>query len=334
MRNRLPFSTAAPTPTDLVLPVSTLADPDRVTVLGREAPSSAGGRARRGAVRARRAAVPVPVDRRLLAAVLPERPRPDLARRTQLVPVALGGLPGDRRRTRPLGPAVRAARGALAPLGLLGDRARRRPATRPTPACSRSPRSTGARIRARVRGAREVERARPASSPSPRHGRRARPLPGGPAARGRRRARSSRTRTGWRSSPSARRGRGRATRRSDPSACRRRRSRSPVAGVAYYEPASRRPRPTPRDPRGRNRPVPRVQPAAVGAARGRRRCRSRASRCPMRGRIGGSARRPSNASRSTTPVRPSRSRSSSHGAARRGSGSRAWSSSTRVTAPG
>jgi Putative zinc-finger len=35
VRNRLPFSTAAPTPTDLVLPMSTLADADRVAVLGR-----------------------------------------------------------------------------------------------------------------------------------------------------------------------------------------------------------------------------------------------------------------------------------------------------------
>ncbi|HET8526030.1 MAG TPA: zf-HC2 domain-containing protein [Actinomycetota bacterium] len=35
VRNRLPFSTAAPTPTDLVLPISTLADADRLTVLGR-----------------------------------------------------------------------------------------------------------------------------------------------------------------------------------------------------------------------------------------------------------------------------------------------------------
>src|SRR5262245_45926310 len=35
VRNRLPFSTDAPTPTDLVLPISTLADADRVTVLGR-----------------------------------------------------------------------------------------------------------------------------------------------------------------------------------------------------------------------------------------------------------------------------------------------------------
>jgi Putative zinc-finger len=35
VRNRLPFSTAAPVPADLILPVSTLTDPDRVTVLGR-----------------------------------------------------------------------------------------------------------------------------------------------------------------------------------------------------------------------------------------------------------------------------------------------------------
>jgi hypothetical protein len=35
VRNRLPFSTAAPLPGDLILPVSTLMDPDRVTVLGR-----------------------------------------------------------------------------------------------------------------------------------------------------------------------------------------------------------------------------------------------------------------------------------------------------------
>ena len=35
VRNRLPFSTAAPLPADLILPVSTLTDPDRVTVLGR-----------------------------------------------------------------------------------------------------------------------------------------------------------------------------------------------------------------------------------------------------------------------------------------------------------
>jgi hypothetical protein len=35
VRNRLPFSTAAPIPTDLVLPISTLADADRLTVLGR-----------------------------------------------------------------------------------------------------------------------------------------------------------------------------------------------------------------------------------------------------------------------------------------------------------
>jgi hypothetical protein len=35
VRNRLPFSTAAPSPTDLVLPISTLADADRLTVLGR-----------------------------------------------------------------------------------------------------------------------------------------------------------------------------------------------------------------------------------------------------------------------------------------------------------
>lgn len=35
VRNRLPFSTAAPIPTDLVLPISTLADADRVAVLGR-----------------------------------------------------------------------------------------------------------------------------------------------------------------------------------------------------------------------------------------------------------------------------------------------------------
>jgi Putative zinc-finger len=35
VRNRLPFSTSAPLPADLVLPVSTLTDPDRVTVLGR-----------------------------------------------------------------------------------------------------------------------------------------------------------------------------------------------------------------------------------------------------------------------------------------------------------
>lgn len=35
VRNRLPFSTDAPTPTDLVLPISTLADADRLTVLGR-----------------------------------------------------------------------------------------------------------------------------------------------------------------------------------------------------------------------------------------------------------------------------------------------------------
>jgi hypothetical protein len=36
VRNRLPFSTAAPLPADLILPVSTLTDPDRVTVLGRD----------------------------------------------------------------------------------------------------------------------------------------------------------------------------------------------------------------------------------------------------------------------------------------------------------
>jgi Putative zinc-finger len=35
VRNRLPFSTSAPIPTDLVLPISTLADADRLTVLGR-----------------------------------------------------------------------------------------------------------------------------------------------------------------------------------------------------------------------------------------------------------------------------------------------------------
>ena len=35
VRNRLPFSTDAPIPADLVLPISTLSDPDRVTVLGR-----------------------------------------------------------------------------------------------------------------------------------------------------------------------------------------------------------------------------------------------------------------------------------------------------------
>jgi hypothetical protein len=35
VRNRLPFSTAAPLPADLILPVSTLTDPDRVRVLGR-----------------------------------------------------------------------------------------------------------------------------------------------------------------------------------------------------------------------------------------------------------------------------------------------------------
>jgi putative zinc finger protein len=35
VRNRLPFSTAAPLPADMILPVSTLADPDRVTVLRR-----------------------------------------------------------------------------------------------------------------------------------------------------------------------------------------------------------------------------------------------------------------------------------------------------------
>ena len=35
VRNRLPFSTAAAAPTDLVLPISTLADADRLTVLGR-----------------------------------------------------------------------------------------------------------------------------------------------------------------------------------------------------------------------------------------------------------------------------------------------------------
>ncbi len=35
VRNRLPFSTAAPLPGDLVLPVSTLTDPDRMSVLGR-----------------------------------------------------------------------------------------------------------------------------------------------------------------------------------------------------------------------------------------------------------------------------------------------------------
>jgi Putative zinc-finger len=35
VRNRLPFSTSAPLPADLVLPVSTLTDPDRVTVLAR-----------------------------------------------------------------------------------------------------------------------------------------------------------------------------------------------------------------------------------------------------------------------------------------------------------
>lgn len=36
VRNRLPFSTAAPLPADPILPVSTLTDPDRVTVLGRD----------------------------------------------------------------------------------------------------------------------------------------------------------------------------------------------------------------------------------------------------------------------------------------------------------
>ena len=65
--------------------------------------------------------------------------------------------------------------------------------------------------------------------------------------------------------PRARRVRGTVTRRSARSACRPRRSRSPVAGVAYYEPASRDHAPSHRDPRGRDRPVPRVQPAALAS---------------------------------------------------------------------
>ena len=103
-------------------------------------------------------------------------------------------------------------------------------------------------------------------------------------------------------------------------------------GVAYYEPASR--------DHGRRVAIhaagtdlylesnlPRSELLAAAA-----RSRSRASRCPTRGRIGGSARRPPNASRSRPPVRPSRSRSSSRRRCR-GSGSRAWSSSTAGSAP-
>src|SRR4029079_14410433 len=43
----------------------------------------------RDPVRARGFALPVPVARRTVAAVLPERPRPDLARRERLVPAPL-----------------------------------------------------------------------------------------------------------------------------------------------------------------------------------------------------------------------------------------------------
>ena len=74
VRNRLPFSTAAAAPTDLVLPISTLADADRLTVIGRRTVLG-------------RPAVEVEVPF--------ERSGPDLARRAQLVPVALERLPRD-----------------------------------------------------------------------------------------------------------------------------------------------------------------------------------------------------------------------------------------------
>ena len=70
VRNRVPFSSSAPAPTDLVLPLTALADADDVevlgtaTVLGREAIRV------QLAVRARRVALPVPVARRRLATVL------------------------------------------------------------------------------------------------------------------------------------------------------------------------------------------------------------------------------------------------------------------------
>ena len=58
VRNRLPFSTAAPTPTDLVLPISTLADADRLTASWSRHGARPASRARRGPVRTRRATVP------------------------------------------------------------------------------------------------------------------------------------------------------------------------------------------------------------------------------------------------------------------------------------
>ena len=126
VRNRLPFSTAAPTPTDLVLPMSTLADADRVAVLGR------GSVLGRPAVR-----VEVPFERAeplfpFLSIGGDWRPffpndRVHLARRAELVPAAMGGLPGDGRRARRVGPAVRPARRARPAVGVLGVRARRQP---------------------------------------------------------------------------------------------------------------------------------------------------------------------------------------------------------------
>ena len=229
MRNRQPFSTAAAAPTDLVLPISTLADADRLTVLGR------GTVLGRPAVR-----VEVPFERaEPLFPFLsiggdwrPFFPNDRVRiwpRRAQLVPVALERLPGDGRRARRLGAAVRPARRALAAFGLLGAGAPREPRHAGRERV-RHPRDDVGAGSGRSRGRAERRAsARPGSS----RWRRARSAGSTATAwscRGTTPARrSSRTRTGSRSSTWARRVRGTATRRSARSACRPRRSRSPGA---------------------------------------------------------------------------------------------------------
>ncbi len=334
VRNRLPFSTAAAAPTDLVLPISTLADADRLTVLGR------GTVLGRPAVR-----VEVPF----------ERAEP-------LFPfLSIGGdwrpfFPNDRvriwldeRNWFPLRwnvyPATGAERDAWALRFGLPDepslrsvfsvRALRVSLDTPDagvfdiPATSVVTGSGRSRRRAERRASGDRVRAGGAG-----HGRRARPLPRGPAA-GRRRRDARRVR-----------GRARVPQPRRDAFVERRRAVRPGRRAGRGGPAHRGrcrvlraglagPRPSHRDPRGRDRPVPRVQPAAFAScSRPRPRSRCRVSRCPPRGRTAGSARRPPNASRSRPPGRPSRSRSSSRASCPPGSGSRAWSWWTPGTVPG
>ena len=181
--HRVPFSSTTPAPTDLVLPVTTLADANQLTVPGR------GTVLGRSAVEVQlpferaEGAVPIPRPRRLVAAVLPQRPGRVVARRLELVPAAMVGVPGERPRARSVGAPVRPAPGAVETRDLrgvrpVGGRTRADAGHLQDPAREDGDRCRRHRDRSRRRV--ETDGIRPGDS---RHGRGARSVPSRPASR-------------------------------------------------------------------------------------------------------------------------------------------------------